>query len=493
MSEVPNKEEAKGAKVRKRPVPFYREKNHQYEAVIVDGVPYFLYYDADKGFQVKEDISFKNVKLSPIGRRSIPYKPYTFDRIPKSRSYTEIYRDIYSEFDTFAATASVYKHLFTTFTNLSYKQLPFDCLPYIFLIGLSDSGKTTVLRLIAKLGYRPLYGTSFPSADIYTYLGQGEGGDSLILEDEIQGLEKDREKLKIYKSGNLKGAKVPRILKDTRTILYYNTFGLKGFAGEEGVKDKGFMRRCIVPKMVKGTPKRKLTKATEEDEKRFNRLRNDLLLWKLAGGVNTDPLVLPETGLNDLWEPVLYFARGTLGYQLLTRKFARESIRALESEQTTLEGYLAKSLKETISALNPVGEKVWVPFEDVWVKLMAEVEGVSTPSKPYSIYSDDVGEVSKHKIGRILKGIFGGVVKTKTYKGGISKKVYLFDKSFLESVFERYYRITDITDLLREGGLITEEKPPTPKEEPPTLQYNSKISKSVTKPKNLSKIFEEEL
>lgn len=468
----------KEIKVTKRSEAFYRGKDYQYEAVIVDGVPYFLYYDVKQGFRAREEINLKNKTILPIGRRSIPYKPYTFDRIPKLRPYTEIYKDIYGEFDTFAATAPVYKHLFTSFTNLSYKQLLFDSLPYIFLIGLSASGKTTVLRLIGKLGYRPLFGTSFPSADVYTYLGMGEGGESLILEDEIQGLERDREKLKIYKSGNLKGARVPRILKDTRRILYYNTFGLKGFAGEDGVADKGFMRRCIVPKMVKGTPERKLTKATEEDEKRFNRLRNDLLLWKLAGSVNTDQLGIPETGLNDLWEPVLYFARGTEGYQPLIQKWARDSIYAIESEQTTLEGYLAESLKKTTSLLHPISGKVWIPFEDLWGQLVTEVEGVSSPGKPYTMYSDDVGEVSKQKVGRILKGIFGGKVTTKRY-GEFTKKVYLFDSLFLENVFERYNRVTEVTEILRGSGIVKDEG-----EEQgitTTPPNNSNISNLVTK------------
>lgn len=474
------KDEKKDLEIVKLFTPVYYSKYRVHESVIIDDTSYFLSYSPNKGFVATSNIPSGDIQFCPVSKHDIPYKPYTFSEMPNlkiMRPYTEIYKDIYREFNTFVVSSPVYKHIFTSFTSLGYRQALFDCLTYLFLLGLTNSGKSTVLRLIAYLGFRPMYGVSFPSADIFTFLGKAQGGDNLILEDEVQGLERDREKLKIYKSGNLKGAKVPRMLEKSRKILWYNTFGLKGFGAEKRVKDEGFMRRSIIVRMVRAKPKKKLTKATEEDKQRFSELRNQLLLWRLVEPLDMAPLGIPETGLNDLWEPILCLARGTDGYPPLIKMFGDRSIRAFYLDQQTLEGYIAKSLRQTTEGLTPEKGKFFLPFEVVWGTLMELLNAELI--RPYTMYSDELGEITKQKVGGILRDIFAGDVKTKrSGEKKIPKKGYVFDKEFINEVFDRYESVTDVTELLIEGGVVKEVTSEKTKET--VLPTHPKVSNSVT-------------
>ena len=117
---------------------------------------------------------------------------------------------------------------------LSYHQEKFQTVPYIYVYGDNESGKSTVLQVLKFLCYRPMYGVTVPSADIYGFL---EDSDAIgcILEDEVQGIHKDTDKIKIYKAGYKQGAVVPRtiITQHDRIIKYYNTFCFKACASEQ--------------------------------------------------------------------------------------------------------------------------------------------------------------------------------------------------------------------------------------------------------------------
>ena len=55
-----------------------------------------------------------------------------------------------------------------------------------------------------------MFDVDITPANIYTYYGTIEEGQGIILEDEVDGLEKQIEKCKLYKKGNTSGSKVTR-------------------------------------------------------------------------------------------------------------------------------------------------------------------------------------------------------------------------------------------------------------------------------------------
>lgn len=91
-----------------------------------------------------------------------------------------------------------------------------------------------------------MYGVTVPAADIYRYL-EDVNAIGCILEDEIQGIDKDTDKIKIYKAGYKEGAVVPRtiIIRNDRIIKFYNTFCFKACASERIPSVKGFRERFI--------------------------------------------------------------------------------------------------------------------------------------------------------------------------------------------------------------------------------------------------------
>ena len=454
MTDAKAEKKPEEKKPKERHVPFYHSRaGVVYESVYLNHKPYFLYFKND--LKATTNINLDDIVLKPTTSPYIPYKPYSFDELPHPAfSYSDLYNSVYNEVDLFIVTSEAYKHLITSFIVLSYQQEKFLALPYLFPHGDTESGKTTVLRLISYLGYRPMFGTSFPSADIFSYLGMGDIINGLILEDEIQGLEKDKNKLKIYKQGYQAGAKVPRMMKDTRRILFYNCFGLKAVGGEKLVRDKGFMRRCIKIYMIQGKPNKRLTKATEEDFERFRQIRNDLLVWRLTSGWDDLTLngSLEEMGsLGELWEPIMISAKNTKGYDPLRKELKRAYIHKLEAEKTSFEGYLAKTLID-------LGILERYKFSDIWLKLLEELDAELMQGRPHIMISDDFGEITKVAVGLKLKSAFGGVSKTRRY-GGEVVKVYEFDKGLLEKTLARYKNVTTLLDLLEKRSKGKEEKP----------------------------------
>jgi hypothetical protein len=134
----------------------------------------------------------------------------------------------------------------------------FRAVAYLFALGDTDSGKSQWAReIMARHSFRALYSEDLPGADIYEFL---TNSGATIIEDEVQGLEKNPQKMKLYKGGYTVGSKVPRIMinKNTgeRRQAFYDSYGVKIFAGEDSVDNSGFMQRCLMMPMVKGRPKK---------------------------------------------------------------------------------------------------------------------------------------------------------------------------------------------------------------------------------------------
>ena len=61
------------------------------------------------------------------------------------------------------------------------------------MLEITVLGKSNALRIFDQLGYRPLFDTSITPANIYNFLGRYEEGQGIILEDEIDYIEKQEE------------------------------------------------------------------------------------------------------------------------------------------------------------------------------------------------------------------------------------------------------------------------------------------------------------
>jgi len=411
-----------------------------------------------EGFRVEREVFVGDVVLRGIDPRAYPYEPYVVEDLENIKSRVELVNEIYAEVNRFIDANPKEKAIFTAYVLMSYCPELFEKVPYLYLVGDNSSGKSHTLQLLAYLCYRPLYGVSIPPADIYSYLGKEKGDPPLtIIEDEFQGSDRDTEKMKIYKAGYKRGARVPRIAIDQngrRRQEFFNAFGPKVVAAEELIENKGFLERCIVIEMVEGTPEK--DHYDREDEARFARLRGELLKWRmmvLAGREKLPQLELEWLKGRDreLYLPLLTVLEGTPLYSILEEKITRLIERKREEKRSSLEAQVAAVVLELAK-----DRGAEIPFPNIWDRLKERLNA-SVPSHP-SIAIETVmdtevyGRITKNKVGAILRDKLG-LERVKTHRDG--KFVVLYRITDSEK-FRRTAKKFGLEDPLPINSLIAE-------------------------------------
>jgi hypothetical protein len=285
-----------------------------------------------------------------------------------------------------------------------------------------------------------MYGVTVPSADIYGFL---EDSDAIgcILEDEVQGIQKDTDKIKIYKAGYKQGAVVPRtiITEHDRIIKYYRTFSFKACASEQIPQVKGFNERFLFIPMVEGTPEKEWADITKEDLDRLHNLRNMLLKWRLQ----SRDLQLPEVQmlmkgrLKELWKPLLQITHGLTVYDGLFKFVEDQKNERLSTKQNTLEGHIVKVISSLYNQRNET-----IPFSDIWRELVSDLDGKLDDKKPHVMDTSEFFQVTKNKVGYRLREILSGKskpIREKNSEGNdIVVKAYVFDPAKLRKVAKKY-------------------------------------------------------
>jgi hypothetical protein len=429
---------AKDKKTRKQMKDSGVTSNGCFEAIYHDGKPCFLVWNSEN-FSTVESLEVDGQAFYPKEQKNIPYESYGFygGSVPNRE---ELFWKVRSEFQSFIDVESIWKDVLSAFVLLSYQQEKLQSAPYIFLYGDNESGKSTVLQLLKFLSYRPLYGVTIPAADIYGYL---EDSDSVgtVLEDEIQGIHKDIDKVKIYKAGYKRGATVPRtiITQHDRIIKYYGVFSLKACASEQLPTVKGFRERFIEIPMVEGYPEKEWSDITKEDLDRLHNLRNMLLKWRML----SREWQLPEVQLSmkgrvkELWKPLLQITHGLTVHDGLLRFVEDQKNERLSTKQNTLEGHIVK----IISSLYNQGCEV-IPFSDIWQGLVSDLDGKLDDKKPHVMDTSDFFQVTKNKIGYRLREVLSGKTKPireKDSEGNdVVVKAYVFDPEKLRRIAKKY-------------------------------------------------------
>jgi len=421
-----------------------RYRNMFFESIYVDGVAKFLVYDSEKDeFSVSDKIETETEIYLPTPKDQIPYEPYEYieDDIPTKE---ELYHEIYSIMDDYLVIPEEWKNLLAAFVLLSYEQAKVSTVPYFAFVGDNESGKSTALEVLKRLSYRPLHGTTIPVADMFGYLSDEEVV-GVILEDEAQGLDRDVDKVKIYKSGYKKGSKVPRTLLTDyeRKIIYFNTFCLKAIAAESAPTNKGLKERFLTCEMVHAVPKKTFVHITPEEEKRFQDLRNKLLKYKLKHALEPlqDFSVEFLSGrLEELLLPLLRVVYGLSAYTTIL-EFCKQLVAKKEREgKETLEGTLVYIVASIM--LEEKSEKI--EFEKIWLRLQNELEGTVDEHKPNVFETPEFGTISKQLIGRRTADIFGA---QKARFGKERVNGYVFNPKVVAALLSKY-RYKDLKEEL---------------------------------------------
>jgi len=468
------------------------------EAIYHDNLPCFLVLK-DKTFTILPTVSYNDKTFNPKEVKRIPYEPYGYFQgsIPNRE---ELFWKVRREFQIFIDVEPIWLDVLSACVLLSYQQEKLLTVPYVYVYGDNESGKSTVLQLLSYLCYRPLYGLTVPAADIYGYLDDVDA-IGCVLEDEIQGINRDIDKIKIYKAGYKKGAVVPRTLMTQfdRIIKCYNTFSFKAVASERIPSVKGFRERFIEISMVEGYPEKEWTDITKEDLDRLHTLRNMLLKWRMLSHawLLPNPEVPMRGRLKEIWKPILQVTHGLTVFDKLLGFVETQRNERLATRQNTLEGHIVKVVTElhNQAKLNPY----YIPFQTVWLRLVDDLDGKTDLNKPHVMDTAEFFRVTKNKVGYRLREVLSGKsqnVREKDFDGNsVVVKAYVFDQKKLRRIAKKYgyelvtklsslptsERVDPLNSTLEDHGNNVEKGVDTP-------QKLSKLRNLVTKPLTIQKV-----
>ncbi|MFX0199461.1 MAG: hypothetical protein ACFFCW_25345, partial [Candidatus Hodarchaeota archaeon] len=135
--------------------PVYKDSGYSnegyFEAIYHNDKPYFLVLK-DKTFSLVESVSHNDKTWSPREANRVPYEPYEcFEGSIPSRE--DLFWKVRRQFQIFIDVEPIWLEVLTAFVLLSYQQEKLLTVPYLFLYGDNESGKSTVLQLLKFLCY----------------------------------------------------------------------------------------------------------------------------------------------------------------------------------------------------------------------------------------------------------------------------------------------------------------------------------------------------
>jgi len=419
--------------------------------------PMFL---TNKGDQIQlmdqiETAVEKKRRILPASIHSYPYRPY---KVPPDASLNpptlqEAWDLVYEKVDMAMDHERVYKLILTDAIIATYIQDFFFAVPYIYFVGDNKSGKSHMLNLVNFLAYRPLLGTDIPPADLIRYLPVDDYITYTILEDEFQKVEKNEAKLKIWKSGYKRGAKVPRIKQNTDVVEFFNPFGMKFAAGENLPRDKGLNQRFIVIQMVEGQPEIDYW-GDVDIASFFDDLRLKLLLLRL------DLLAKPKPSLEvkwlrkrsrELYLPLLITAYNTKFYDEI-EQFVKDKLEEEKREVgATFEAFLTEIVLDKLIQKKALIEKEKGKIEDfdgllavsigtdIWSEIKERLDAVDSANRPWVLETDQFGTITKHRVGRRLREILDSRIEIRKCNGSSkSERYHIFKRWKLERAAKKY-------------------------------------------------------
>jgi len=240
------------------------------EAILINNNPVFLQIQNGKPV-LSEIIELDNQVIVPPDKSSYLSKEYTFSskeeiehyiKRAKNETLDSIYKKEKNVWKKYFDIDNETLTLCAADTIFTYFQGKLGMTHYLLFVGDNSTGKSNALRIFHHLVYRSLFDVSITPANIYNFLGQFEEGQGIILEDELDNIEKQEDKMKIYKTGYVSGAQVTRIYDNSNNGTKgkgqqrYNTFCFKAFSSEQqpNYKAKGFSERIFTIKCSPGSP-----------------------------------------------------------------------------------------------------------------------------------------------------------------------------------------------------------------------------------------------
>ena len=427
------------------------------ESIMYDNQPCFLVNDNGRiRKSIRETID--GVIYAPITQER-GYPSYSFDKlyldllINNPPTKESILDEISELVDFYLVADQTTKSLVLGDLLLTYSMEWIDTVHFPYVVGETESGKSTILHLFRRIGYRPQYGEDIPAADIYNFLGEGEEATGIILEDEAQEMAGvNREKIRMYKNSYSRGATKARIVgadSNNKRQKFYKTFCFKVFAGERIPEDKGFKERCPKIFMSEGTPQGNIKRITPEAEDTIHLLRNKLLFWKVANyHKGLDDV---DSGLQrrdqELYEDFLRVVSGT--------KYYGDCLKAVTFFVNQRHSEIYNSIEARIfKILKPLLVNNSIELEIFWnlltgIDRQTELKGIL--EKESFIVYDYGKKITRNWLSKLFIEKFKGskIIKWEYPDEKLDKRVKITKYVFQEEIFDKLsvkYNFGDVED-----------------------------------------------
>ena len=416
---------------------------------------------------VSEKIPLSDIDLLPPERTEYLTKEYSFSSVDEIKSFLELakqenldslFKKVKSQWSKFIDINEDFINLCAADTIFSYFQDRMGMTHYLLIVGDNNTGKSNILLLFSILGYRALYDTSITPANIYNFGGQLEEGQGIIIEDEIDDIDFQDEKKKLYKVSYRSGTKVTRMYDNNGSILNtkrklsrqqaFFPYSFKVFASEkmpDKIKSKGFLERIISLKSVSGDPQFDISEvvndAGDTQLKKLNDelidLRKLLLIFRLLH--HKDPI--PNVTLNiknrykQLVKPLIRLFQKTESLDIIIKSLSKYVIEKNEEKINSLDSGLLFLIIDLVSEHGNI-----LYNEQIWKKVKEKFIGNEIDDKPYSYFSEDYGLISKKMVTNICETKLGG----KQYRNKENGRGLIFYPNSLNKLSNNYSLIEGI-------------------------------------------------
>lgn len=202
-------------------------KEDLHEAVIIDGLPYFVKYRHKLGIaEVVPKIEENSRILRPPNLEEYPYKPYEFESEYEFSLFMQKAKQIKSLDQLYSKCKSIFSkyidhddHVITLLTADSIWTWFQDLLStthYSEGVGTNDVGKSSIGYTFEYAGNKVIKGNDITGANYNRVYGSIEPGQCVIIEDEGDSISEDPDKVRLFKAGYEFNAKIPKLNMNTR-------------------------------------------------------------------------------------------------------------------------------------------------------------------------------------------------------------------------------------------------------------------------------------
>jgi hypothetical protein len=448
-----------------------------HEAVIVDGLPFFIRYNNEiNKIELLEDIRENSRVLRPPEREEYPYTPYEFKSKEELEFFIEKAKQIISLDIPYRICKSIFSRyidhdkdvivLLTADSIETYFQDLFPTTHYTEGVGTNDVGKSSIGYTFEYTGYRVVKATAISGANYYRVLGSIEPGQCVIIEDEGDSISEDPDKVKILKSGYEYNGKIPKINMNTRDQeqKWFKTYCYKMILAEKSLKEykvKGLVDRTFSFPCRPGKVKYSIKEVVSENIKKsikLQRLYEELLSFRKLmicyRLIHYKDLSLPEieTGLknrdNELCRPLLQLFYGTEALKEIIKSLEKFVKQRRTRKGNSIDAALYPIIKKhvfaaeglnsetnTYSELKEKNKSVKVAFSYIWNSIKGdEIEGHYDEKKnKYEYVTVEFGSLYLNSLPKTISDKFAAQVKKESYGSAL-----IFDVEKLER-FEDLY------------------------------------------------------